>query len=68
MPARLLLASTHPCPCGAVAESGCRVCRKCRGRARWERRTAGPRRRPRNARRRRTSARLRSRRRGGERP
>lgn len=69
MPARPLLTGPRPCPCGAATESGCRLCRKCRGRARWMRRTAGPHiRRARNARRRRTTVRLRTRRRGGERP
>lgn len=69
MPARPVRTATGSCPCGAVTEGGCRLCRKCRGRARWARRAAGEHiRSARNARRRRTTVRLRSRRIGGERP
>jgi hypothetical protein len=69
MPARTLRTVTGSCPCGAATEGGCRLCRKCRSRARWRRRLAGPHlRSARNARRRRTTARLRSRRGGRGRP
>lgn len=66
MPARPLRASGRCCPCGALTENGCVLCRKCRGRARWERRAAC---RGRKATRRRTTARRRARQqRGGRRP
>jgi hypothetical protein len=32
------LSLSHDCACGALAESGSAVCRKCRARARWARR------------------------------
>lgn len=65
MPTPLYVRSARPCPCGADADSGCQLCRKCRGRARWARRQACP---SRNARRRRAAARRRAHTKGGHRP
>jgi len=40
MPIRFLYRGARRCPCGALADSGRPVCRKCAARARWLRRKA----------------------------
>jgi hypothetical protein len=68
MPARPFHAGPHLCPYGAAVEPGCRICPKCRRRARWARRKRQSSRnaRRRNARRRHARERSRPPSRGGE--